>query len=89
MLKGSGTLVHDGNETCVCPLGTPAMATAGMGDVLAGVIAAYVAQGAALFEAAQWGVCAHAAAAEDAANGCDRGLLAGDVIEYLPGVISA
>ncbi len=40
ILKGAGTLIQTSNkETFVCPKGNPAMATAGMGDVLSGIIA--------------------------------------------------
>ncbi len=86
VLKGSGTLVHDGEITQVCGAGTPAMASAGMGDVLSGVIGALLAQGCSTSLAAALGVCAHALAAESAARGADRGLLASDVIEALPQV---
>jgi len=80
VLKGSGSLVYDGKLTCVCPYGNPAMATAGMGDVLTGVITALFAQGLAPMEAAASGVCIHARAAELAADGVEFGLLASDVI---------
>ena len=86
VLKGSGTLVHDGDTTQVCSAGTPAMASAGMGDVLSGIIGALLAQGCTASLAAALGVCAHALAAETAAGGADRGLLASDVIEALPQV---
>lgn len=86
VLKGSGTLVHDGETTQVCGAGSPAMASAGMGDVLSGVIGALLAQGCSTARAAALGVCAHALAAESAARGADRGLLASDVIEALPQV---
>ncbi len=83
VLKGSGTLVHDGERIHVCDGGSAAMASAGMGDVLAGVIAALLAQGLPPSLAACIGVYAHAWAAEQAAQGADRGLLASDVIVYL------
>jgi NAD(P)H-hydrate epimerase len=60
------------------------MATAGMGDVLTGVIAGIAAQCADLALAAQAGVYAHAAAGDRAAAaGGERGLLASDVIAQL------
>ena len=86
VLKGSGTLVHDGEGIHVCDAGTAAMASAGMGDVLAGVIAAWLAQGLPASLAARIGVVVHARAAEQAAAGADRGVLAGDVIAHLHGV---
>jgi NAD(P)H-hydrate epimerase len=59
------------------------MASGGMGDVLTGIIAALLAQGFGLEDAACTGVCLHAAAA-DAAAGAEgeRGLLASDL--YVP-----
>lgn len=44
VLKGAGTVVSDGHRTWTCPHGHPCMATAGTGDVLAGVIAGLIAQ---------------------------------------------
>lgn len=38
VIKGANTLSFDGRDVCVCPFGNPYMATAGMGDVLAGMI---------------------------------------------------
>src|SRR5919108_6119127 len=45
LLKGADTLINDGRGVWVCSLGTPALATAGSGDVLTGVIAAFLAKG--------------------------------------------
>jgi len=69
VLKGSGTLVHDGDGCYLCDRGTPAMATAGMGDVLTGVIAALMGQGLPASMAARAGVWLHAVAGEDASRG--------------------
>ncbi|MCW8923711.1 MAG: NAD(P)H-hydrate dehydratase [Gammaproteobacteria bacterium] len=88
VLKGSGSLVFDGEQMGVCPLGSPAMAVAGMGDVLTGVIAAFVAQGMALTQAATAGVCVHAKAGELAADADMRGVLASDVIGRIRQVIN-
>lgn len=44
VLKGSGTVVSDGHRTWTCTHGHPCLATAGTGDVLAGIIAGLVAQ---------------------------------------------
>jgi NAD(P)H-hydrate epimerase len=84
VLKGSGTLVFDGESLAVCPLGNPAMAVAGMGDVLSGVIASLAAQGLSMSQAASIGVCMHAKAGDLAAEDITRGMLATDVIEKLP-----
>ena len=90
VLKGAGTLVEDGNDlVSVCDGGNPGMASAGMGDVLSGVIAALIAQGFSPSLAARAGVCAHAEAADCAArDGGERGMLAGDVIAMLRRVLN-
>lgn len=44
VLKGSGTVVSDGQRTWTCPAGHPCLATAGTGDVLTGIIAGLIAQ---------------------------------------------
>ncbi|NKI34663.1 NAD(P)H-hydrate dehydratase [Wenzhouxiangella sp. XN79A] len=83
VLKGFGTLVGapDG-RIAVCPFGTPAMATAGMGDALTGIVASLRGQGLAPFDAARAAVVLHARAAEAAAEG-RRQVLAGRVIDHL------
>lgn len=83
-LKGAGTLV--GSKTGIpwlCRAGNPGMASPGMGDVLAGVIAALRAQGLCAEDAAVYGVDIHARAGDAAARHGERGLLAGDLIEEL------
>jgi len=85
VLKGCGTLVLGGDgEIALCSEGNPGMASAGMGDVLTGVIAALIAQGLDLREAARLGVALHAAAADNAVvNNGERGLLASDLFPFL------
>lgn len=65
VLKGAGTLVASAEGVTVCDCGNPGMSVGGMGDVLAGVIAALVAQGLNPLEAAELGVWAHSKAADD------------------------
>ncbi|MCW5568498.1 MAG: NAD(P)H-hydrate dehydratase, partial [Dokdonella sp.] len=78
VLKGAGSLVAaPEGRIAVCPFGNPGMATAGMGDVLSGVIAALLAQGLDAWEAACAGVVAHALAGDAAAGSSPRGLVAG------------
>ncbi len=84
VLKGAGTLTDNGNRVAVCNRGNAAMATAGMGDVLTGIVVALMAQGLPPDEAARFGVEAHARAGDLAANGKRRGLLASDLMQYLP-----
>jgi len=82
VLKGAGTLIQGPSHkpTGVCTSGNPGMATAGTGDVLTGVIAALIAQGLGLEDAAAGGVCLHAAAGDAAAEDGERGLLASDLL---------
>ncbi|MDH5387689.1 MAG: NAD(P)H-hydrate dehydratase [Gammaproteobacteria bacterium] len=89
VLKGSGTLIYDGDKLRVCSLGNPAMAVAGMGDVLTGVIAGFVAQGLNLNEAATLGVCVHARAGDLAAAGDTYGMVASELIDMIRRVINA
>jgi hydroxyethylthiazole kinase-like uncharacterized protein yjeF len=85
VLKGDDTLIAapDGT-TAVSPGATPALATAGTGDVLSGVVGALLARGLDPFLAACAGVRLHALAAQRAAalRGRD-GMIASDVIEQL------
>lgn len=85
VLKGAGTLILEpGQLTGVCDAGNPGMASGGMGDVLTGIIAGLVAQGAGLGEAARAGTCVHARAADlAAAEDGERGMLAGDLLPHL------
>lgn len=84
VLKGAGTIVHAvTGETWICDRGNPGMATAGMGDVLTGVIAGIAAQCGDVSLAARAGVFVHARAGDSAAAEGERGLLAGDVIARL------
>ncbi|MFL9814472.1 NAD(P)H-hydrate dehydratase [Stutzerimonas sp. VN223-3] len=80
LLKGAGTLIADRDgRLALCDRGHPAMASAGLGDVLAGVGGALLAQGLAPFEAACLSVWLHAAAGERlGVQG--RGLAAADLI---------
>jgi hydroxyethylthiazole kinase-like uncharacterized protein yjeF len=87
VLKGDDTLIADPDgRVAVSPGGTPALATAGTGDVLTGVIAALLAAGLDPFSAAAAGVSLHAEAGREAARGqgAAEGVVASDVIAALP-----
>jgi len=83
LLKGAGTLIAgpDG-RLALCDRGHPAMASAGLGDVLAGVIGAMLAQGLTPFDAACLGAWLHAAAGERLGEQ-GRGLAASDLIPVI------
>ena len=86
VLKGDDTIVAAPDGTAaINGLGAPALATAGTGDVLSGVIGAFLAKGMDPFEAACAGVRRHAAAGRVAASahGPD-GVIASDVVAALP-----
>lgn len=85
VLKGFGTLLYsDASLLMRCDAGNPAMASAGMGDLLSGMIAGFIGQGLTLWEAAQAGVMLHAVAGDRAvAKRGSRGLLASDLLREL------
>ncbi len=61
VLKGAGSIVHEGHDAFVLAAGSPALATAGTGDVLAGMIGALLAQGRSSIDATLAACWAHAA----------------------------
>ncbi len=85
LLKGDDTIVTDGERVAVNRLGTAALATAGTGDVLSGVIAALVARGMEPFAGACAAVLAHSRAGRAAAEmvGAES-VIATDVIDCIP-----
>ena len=86
LLKGDDTIVAmPSGEVAVSPGGSPALATAGTGDVLSGLIGTLLAKGLDGLEASCLGTVAHVLAAEAAADrvGVDH-VMAGDVIDALP-----
>ena len=80
VLKGNGSIISDGVHNFVCGNGTPALATAGSGDVLTGIIAALLAKKIPPLEAGIYGTCIHAKAAELASCGTTEGMLATDLL---------
>lgn len=83
VLKGAGSLIADDKQIAICLAGNPGMSTAGMGDVLTGMITSLVGQGLSLWDAACTGVLIHALAGDQAAQQGERGMLAGDLLSHL------
>ena len=84
VMKDARTVISDGDRLFLNSYGNSGMATGGSGDVLAGVIASFVAQGASPIDAARLGVLAHALAGDAAAAAYgNRGMIASDIIEKL------
>lgn len=86
VLKGDDTIVTDGERVAVNTLSSPALATAGTGDVLTGMVAALLARSLDPFAAACAAVLAHARAGRDAANriGTPESVIATDIIDSIP-----
>jgi NAD(P)H-hydrate epimerase len=86
VLKGDDTIVTDGERVAVNVVSAPALATAGTGDVLSGMVAALLARGLEPFAAACAAVIAHARAGNDAAErvGSAESTIATDVIDSIP-----
>ena len=90
VLKGALTVIASpDNRVAVCPVATSALAKAGSGDVLTGLIAGLVAQGAGLFDAATAGVWIHANAGLVAASkvGSERCVVLEDLMAAIPEVV--
>ena len=84
VLKGAGSLIQSPGELIqLCPYGNPGMASAGMGDVLSGVVASLVGQGYSLALATRLAVSIHSMAGDMAAVDGKAGLLASDLFEFI------
>jgi ADP-dependent NAD(P)H-hydrate dehydratase / NAD(P)H-hydrate epimerase len=87
LLKGPATLIDDGTIMHINPTGTNALATAGTGDVLTGIIATLLAQGLSPLDAARAGAYWHGLAARYCAARRPVGVIAGDLPEALAGAL--
>ena len=89
ILKGHGSLVTSEDQIpFICNAGNPGMATAGMGDVLSGVIGGLVAQNIPMATAAKLGVLIHAMAGDLGAHLGERGMIASDLMPYLRNLVN-
>ncbi len=86
VLKGANTIIANPlGQIAICPTGNAGMASAGMGDVLTGMITGLLAQGLSSWDAAQAGVYIHGLAGDLAASSMgEPGLIASDVISAIP-----
>lgn len=90
LLKGSPTVIaHPDGRTVICPLGGPSLATAGTGDVLAGLCVGLLSMGLEPFEAAACAAHVGGASADRYTRTRGRSsLMAGDIIRQIPLVLS-
>ncbi len=87
VLKGAGTLIHDGEVGKVVAEGTPYLAAPGSGDVLAGILAACAVRTRSLWEAAIIGVWLHARAGMIAAQRRGGPILASEIAEHVGALV--
>ena len=89
VLKGAGSLICDGKNTWINSTGNSGMASGGMGDVLSGIIAAFLLQMDSAIDAVRLAVYIHGKAADDIAQRQGKiGMLASDIIAELPRLIN-
>jgi NAD(P)H-hydrate epimerase len=90
LVKGHRSLITDGERTVVNMSGNPGMATAGSGDVLSGMIAAFLAQGLSPYDAVMMGANIHGLAGDEAAKELGQlSLVARDIIRWIPKTLMA
>jgi ADP-dependent NAD(P)H-hydrate dehydratase len=88
LLKGHGTVVTDGEKIYVNRTSNPGMAVGGTGDVLTGLVAAFVGQGLSPFDAASLGAYCHGLSGDLAAAKLGQiSLIATDLLDFLPQAI--
>ncbi len=86
VLKGHHTVIASPEgKIYINKTGNPGMATAGSGDVLSGMIGAFLAQGLSAFDAAKWGTYLHGKAGDFAAKDKTRlAMIASDIVDNIP-----
>ena len=88
LLKGHVDIITDGASTITNNSGTPYMTKGGFGDTLSGILGALLSRGVGLFEATHAAAYINGAAGELAARDLGEGLIATDIFDYIPKVIS-
>lgn len=89
LLKGAGTVIFDGQQMVVAPVGNPGLASGGCGDVLSGIIGVLMAQGMDNMQATVLGVVVHGCAADLAAIQGERGMLASDLMPFIRQLVNS
>ncbi|MEK6759200.1 MAG: NAD(P)H-hydrate dehydratase [Deltaproteobacteria bacterium] len=89
VLKGAGTVIADSSgRVFINQTGNPGLATAGTGDVLSGMIGAFLSQGYGAMEAAYCGVHIHGICADEIKkSGVEAGMMATDLLPVIPRVL--
>lgn len=91
VLKGAYTVIAcpDG-QIYLNPTGNPGLATAGTGDILAGMLGAFLAQGYGPFEASAAAVYIHGLAGDEAkSTSGELGMIATDLLEFIPRIVNS
>jgi len=87
LLKGSADIISDGKKVKLNFAGNPAMTTGGTGDVLSGIIGAFLAQQANPFEAAVAGAFINGAAGDFVKSERGNHMIASDLLDWIPKII--
>jgi ADP-dependent NAD(P)H-hydrate dehydratase / NAD(P)H-hydrate epimerase len=87
MVKGSLDFISDGDRVHVDRAGSPYMTKGGLGDLLAGVLAAHLARGRSPFDAARAAALVVGLSGEKAAKSFGEGLTASDVLATIPSIL--
>jgi len=88
LLKGHNTIITNGEKIKINRSNTPNLSTMGTGDVLSGIIGAFAAMGNDLFEAAAAGAYLHSKAGEVLAMEKGNHIIASDLIDKIPKIMS-
>jgi ADP-dependent NAD(P)H-hydrate dehydratase / NAD(P)H-hydrate epimerase len=90
VIKGfRSVIVSPDGRTAINPTGSNSMASGGMGDVLSGIIGAFLAQGLSPFNAACLGVYIHGLASDMVSETMARGQIASDLLIKIPQIVKA
>lgn len=91
VLKGAYTVIAcPSGQVYLNPTGNPGLATAGTGDILAGMLGAFLAQGYSAFEASAAAVYIHGLAGDEAkSKSGELGMIATDLLGFIPSIINS